>query len=49
LSYRFHNIGKKTCGRERTQNGSRLWLTLVKCKYLRIKTEYSKAITLLLK
>jgi len=39
----------KTCGREHTQNWSRLWLNLVKCKNLRIGTEYSKAITWLLK
>jgi len=39
----------KTCGRDRTQNGSRLGLNLVKCKNLRIGTEYSKAIILHLK
>jgi len=36
----------KKCGRERTQNGSRLRLKLGKCKNLRIGTEFSKAITL---
>jgi len=40
----FSLYWQKTCGRKRTQNGSRLWLNLVKCKYLRIVTEYSKAI-----
>jgi len=45
----FSKYWQKTCGRERTQNGSRIGLNLVKCNNLRVGTENFKAITLLLK